>query len=59
MATARHLAAKGAKVFLGACRKERLDAIVAELERAGAQAAAMPARSVQSPGRIQPNGGQS
>lgn len=41
-ATARHLAAKGAKVYLGARRKERLDAIVAELVSAGVQAAAMP-----------------
>lgn len=41
-ATARHLATKGAKVFLGARRKERLDAIVAELESAGAQAGSMP-----------------
>ncbi len=41
-ATARHLATKGAKVFLGARRKERLDAIVAELESAGAHAGSMP-----------------
>lgn len=41
-ATARHLATKGAKVFLGARRKQRLEAIVAEIERAGGQAGAMP-----------------
>jgi len=41
-ATARLLASKGAKVFLGARRKERLDAIVAEIERAGGTAGAMP-----------------
>lgn len=40
-ATARHLAAKGAKVFLGARRVERLQKIVEELERSGGQAAAM------------------
>jgi len=40
-ATARHLAAKGAKVFLGARRVERLQAVVADIERAGGQAAAM------------------
>lgn len=40
-ATARHLAAKGAKVFLGARRKERLDVVVADIERAGGEAAAM------------------
>ena len=39
-ATARHLAAKGAKVFLGARRQERLDAVVADIVRAGGQAAA-------------------
>ena len=39
-ATARHLAAKGAKVFLGARRLERLEAIVADIARAGGQAAA-------------------
>jgi NADP-dependent 3-hydroxy acid dehydrogenase YdfG len=40
-ATARHLAAKGARVFLGARRKERIEAVVADIERAGGQAAAM------------------
>lgn len=40
-ATARHLAAKGASVFLGARREERLAAIVTEIEAAGGQAAAM------------------
>jgi NADP-dependent 3-hydroxy acid dehydrogenase YdfG len=40
-ATARHLAAMGAKVFLGARRKERLDAVVADIVRAGGRAAAM------------------
>jgi len=40
-ATARHLAARGAKVFLGARRKERLDAVVADIVRAGGRAAAM------------------
>ena len=40
-ATARHLASKGAQVFLGARRKERLDALVGDIERAGGQAAAM------------------
>jgi NADP-dependent 3-hydroxy acid dehydrogenase YdfG len=40
-ATARHLASKGAKVFLGARRTERLAAVVADIERAGGQAAAM------------------
>jgi len=39
-ATARHLAAKGAKVFLGARRTDRLRALVADIERAGGQAAA-------------------
>jgi NADP-dependent 3-hydroxy acid dehydrogenase YdfG len=39
-ATARLLARGGAKVFLGARRKERLSALVADLERAGAQEAA-------------------
>jgi len=36
-ATARHLAGKGARVFLGARRVERLDAIVKDIERAGGQ----------------------
>jgi NADP-dependent 3-hydroxy acid dehydrogenase YdfG len=40
-ATARHLATKGAKVFLGARRVDRLQAVVADIERAGGQAAAM------------------
>jgi NADP-dependent 3-hydroxy acid dehydrogenase YdfG len=40
-ATARHLATKGAKVFLGARRQARLEAIVADIERAGGQAGAM------------------
>jgi NADP-dependent 3-hydroxy acid dehydrogenase YdfG len=39
-ATARHLAAKGARVFLGARREERLAAVVADIERAGGRAAA-------------------
>ncbi len=39
-ATARHLAAKGARVFLGARRVDRLEAVVADIERAGGQAAA-------------------
>jgi len=40
-ATARHLAAKGASVFLGARRLDRLHTVVADIERAGGQAAAM------------------
>jgi NADP-dependent 3-hydroxy acid dehydrogenase YdfG len=40
-ATARHLAAQGAKVFLGARRLERMEAIVAEIQEAGGQAAAI------------------
>jgi NADP-dependent 3-hydroxy acid dehydrogenase YdfG len=40
-AAARHLAAQGAKVFLGARRKERLDAVVADIERAGGQAGSL------------------
>jgi NADP-dependent 3-hydroxy acid dehydrogenase YdfG len=40
-ATARHLAAKGAAVFIGARRKERLDAVVADIESTGGRAAAM------------------
>ena len=40
-ATARHLAARGAKVFLGARRMDRLRAVVADIERAGGRAAAM------------------
>lgn len=39
-ATARHLSALGAKVVLGARRKERLDSLVAELSAAGGQAVA-------------------
>jgi NADP-dependent 3-hydroxy acid dehydrogenase YdfG len=39
-ATARHLASKGAKVFLGARRGDRLKAVVADIERAGGQASA-------------------
>jgi len=39
-ATARHLAARGAKVFLGARRTDRLNAIVADIEHAGGQAGA-------------------
>jgi len=39
-ATARLLAARGASVFLGARRKDRLHALVAEIERAGGKAAA-------------------
>ena len=40
-ATARYLAAKGARVFIGARRLDRLNAIVEEIEHAGGQAAAM------------------
>jgi len=40
-ATARHLASKGAKVFLGARRTDRLQAVVADIERGGGQAGAM------------------
>jgi NADP-dependent 3-hydroxy acid dehydrogenase YdfG len=39
-ATARLLAAAGARVFLGARRKDRLAAVVADIERAGGQASA-------------------
>jgi len=39
-ATARHLAARGARVFLGARRTDRLDHLVAEIERAGGRAGA-------------------
>ncbi len=39
-ATARHLAAKGATVFLGARREQRLEAVVADIVRAGGRAAA-------------------
>ncbi|MGZ6126191.1 MAG: SDR family oxidoreductase [Myxococcales bacterium] len=39
-ATARHLASKGAKVFLGARRTDRLEAVVTDIERAGGQAGA-------------------
>ena len=39
-ATARLLATKGAKVFLGARRQERLEAVVADIVRAGGRAAA-------------------
>jgi NADP-dependent 3-hydroxy acid dehydrogenase YdfG len=39
-ATARHLAGRGARVFLGARRTDRLSAIVADIERAGGEAAA-------------------
>lgn len=41
-ATARDLAAQGAKVVLGARRAERLDAIVREITQAGGQAIAVP-----------------
>src|SRR6267154_3251738 len=37
-ATARLLAGRGAKVFLGARRTERLNAVVADIQRAGGQA---------------------
>lgn len=37
-ATARHLASRGARVFLGARRAERLQAIVADIARAGGEA---------------------
>ena len=40
-ATARHLAARGAKVVLGARRAERLQAIVADIRAAGGQAEAV------------------
>ena len=40
-ATARDLAAKGAKVVLGARRTDRLDAIVQEITEAGGQATAV------------------
>ena len=40
-ATARLLASKGAKVFLGARRKERLETVVADIGRAGGNAASM------------------
>lgn len=39
-ATARHLAALGARVVLAARRKDKLDALVAELTNAGGQAIA-------------------
>ncbi|QDE91291.1 oxidoreductase [Myxococcus xanthus] len=38
--TARHLASRGAKVFLGARRTDRLAAVVADIERGGGQAGA-------------------
>ena len=41
-ATARHLASRGARVFLGARRADRLAAIAAEIARAGGQAGARP-----------------
>ncbi|WP_428945083.1 SDR family oxidoreductase [Pantoea sp. FN060301] len=40
-ATARLLAAKGAKVFVGARRTERLEKLVAEIQEAGGEAACM------------------
>ena len=40
-ATARHLASKGASVLLGARRLDRLQTVVADIQRAGGQAAAM------------------
>lgn len=40
-ATARLLAAKGAKVFIGARRTERLEKLVAEIQSAGGEAACM------------------
>ncbi|BBU55123.1 hypothetical protein KU6B_13880 [Mameliella alba] len=40
-ATARDLAAKGAKLVLGARRKDRLDAIVADIKAAGGEAIAV------------------
>ena len=39
-ATARHLARKGASVVLGARRMDRLQTVVADIQRAGGQAAA-------------------
>jgi len=41
-AAARHLAAQGARVALGARRKERIEALAAEITRAGGQALAAP-----------------
>ena len=41
-AAARHLAAQGAKVVLGARRQSRLDALVNDITRAGGQALAVP-----------------
>ncbi|QDE84174.1 MULTISPECIES: SDR family oxidoreductase [Myxococcus] len=38
--TARHLASRGAKVFLGARRTDKLAAVVADIERGGGQASA-------------------
>ena len=40
-ATARHLAQKGARVFLGARRTDRLQAVAADIERTGGRASAM------------------
>jgi len=48
-ATARYLAARGARVFLGARRQERLETVVGEMERAGGQAAAMRSTSPSVP----------
>jgi NADP-dependent 3-hydroxy acid dehydrogenase YdfG len=39
-ATARHLASRGARLFLGARRTDRLEALVADIARAGGEAAA-------------------
>jgi len=39
-ATARHLASKGASVFIGARRMDRLQTVVADIQRAGGQVAA-------------------
>ena len=39
-ATARHLASQGASVFIGARRMDRLQTVVADIQRAGGQVAA-------------------
>ncbi|MEU6745709.1 SDR family oxidoreductase [Spirillospora sp. NPDC046719] len=51
-ATARHLAAEGAAVVLGARRTERLDRLVGEIEAAGGEAAALRV-DVTDPGDLQ------
>lgn len=47
-ASARHLAAQGAKVFLGARRVDRLKAIVADIKKAGGEAESFPLDVTQS-----------